>query len=627
MKRHLLLPKAGLLLLVAACLLPTACCESHKPFSFAFLTDLHISRSATAEEDLRRVVNQINDTQGLAFALVAGDITDAGDKESLQTAKNILDSLRIPYYIVPGNHDTKWSESGATDFYSVFGDDYFRFEYNGFLFLGFNTGPVIRMADGHVVPQDIDSLRRDLDSYGAGARPVIITTHYPLQKGDVDNWYEVTDLLRKYNIRAILNGHHHSDRLLFCDGIPTFVNRQVLRGKAPAGGYTIFDVTADSIMAYQSIAGSPERQWRGGYSLHETYYNADTTGCGYVRPDYSINSRYPFVKDKWRQNLGAAIFASPVEADGNVYIGDDRGCFYCIDVATGNAKWRYESGGRIIGTAATGDGKIVFGSADKHIYCLNAATGEKVWILETARPVLGAAAIADGVAYIGASDGAFRAIDLNNGQLRWQYDSIKGYIETRPLIIDDKVIFGAWDNCLYALNKADGTLVWRWNGGRPGMFYSPAAVWPAAAHGKIFIADPARCLTAIDLLTGKTVWRTDQSMVRETVGLSGDAKRIFSKTMCDSIVCFSTTSADAQQIWATCIGHGPDNAPSMPQEKDGIVFGSTMNGELFAVDSQTGTLLWRHKVSNSIINTVRPLSNAACLYACVDGTVALLMIE
>ena len=44
---------------------------------------------------------------------------------------------------------------------------------------------------------------------------------------------------------------------------------------------------------------------------------------------------------------------------------------------------------------------------------------------------------------------------------------------------------------------------------------------------------PQRAMTAIDIETGNTVWRTFQSMVRETIGLSEDKERIYSKTMND----------------------------------------------------------------------------------------------
>ncbi|MDR0714704.1 MAG: PQQ-binding-like beta-propeller repeat protein [Bacteroidales bacterium] len=592
-----------------------------QPFRFAFLTDLHIGSSMTAEEDLSQAVEQINLTGGLSFVIVAGDITENGDRESLKTAKRLLDKLRIPWYITSGNHDTKWSESGATDFPLIFGPDYFRFEFHGFLFVGFNTGPVIRMAEGHVAPQDVQSLSRDLKKWGK-KKPVIVTTHYPLQKDDVDNWYEATGLLRQYNVRAVLGGHYHSDRLCFYDGLPAFINRSTLRGKETAGGYTLFEVTTDSITAYRQMTGAAELQKRGGYSLHVAYYGLDESSC--ERPDYSVNRQYPGVGEVWSSRLGAAVYASPAVKDGYVYIGDDMGVFHCLNLKNGKTKWRYRSGGRITGTAAVANGRVVFGSTDKNIYCLDALTGKLLWKTAAGEAVLGAAAISGNVVYIGASDHAFRAVNLSTGQILWTYTGISGYIETRPLIYGNKVIFGAWDNHLYALRKNDGTLLWKWNGGLSRMHYSPAAVWPAATDGKVFITAPDRAMTAIDIHTGENVWRTKQSTVRETVGLSEDSLRVFAKTMNDSLVCFAATGRTVKKCWATFVGYGYEFAPSMPQEKDGVIFGSTMNGEIFSVESVSGKLRWRHKVSHSLINTVFPVSSSQCVYACTDGTVALL---
>ena len=116
----------------------------------------------------------------------------------------------------------------------------------------------------------------------------------------------------------------------------------------------------------------------------------------------------------------------------------------------------------------------------------------------------------------------FRAIRIKNGKVVWTYTGIKGYIETKPLVEGDKVIFGAWDNTLYALNKSNGKELWKWTGGLTRMHFSPAAVWPVAAHGKVFITDPQRAMTAISLKTGKqfgvpsSQWFEKQSVYPQT---------------------------------------------------------------------------------------------------------------
>ena len=114
-------------------------------FKFAFLTDIHITAGDSLPcNDLARSVAQINATPGIEFAIVSGDITNLGDRRSMEVVKSLLDRLEVPYYIVPGNHETKWSESGVTDFARIFGSERFRFEHDGVLFLGMNSGPIIR---------------------------------------------------------------------------------------------------------------------------------------------------------------------------------------------------------------------------------------------------------------------------------------------------------------------------------------------------------------------------------------------------------------------------------------------------------------------------------------------------
>lgn len=589
-------------------------------FRFALLTDLHVSGDSLAYNDLRKSVEQINKTKDIDFVIVSGDVTEEGDRASLNRVKSLLDLLKMKYYITSGNHETKWSESGATDFGHIFGSDRFKFEYNGILFLGFNSGPVIRMADGHVSPQDISWMKKELATFGK-EKPVILVTHYPLQEGDVDNWYDVTDAVRQYNIRAFLGGHYHRNLLFNYDGIPGIICRSNLRGKEKVGGYSVFEVTPDSLLVYEQKIGNEPEKW-ASYSLRKSYYNSDD--YGYKRPDYSINKEYDKVKELWIVKTAAGIYSSPVIYNKNVYVGDDLGFLSCYSLSSGKKMWEFKSGNRIVGTPAAANGVVVFGSADKKIYGVNAKTGKLCWECPVKEAVLGAVTIDNGIAYIGASDHTFRAIDVKTGKLRWEYTDVKGYIETRPLIYEGKVIFGAWDNNLYALDKESGRELWKWNGNLTRMHFSPAAVWPVAAKGKVFITDPQRAMTAIDVNSGKTIWRTFQSTVRETIGLSADKMRLYSKTMQDSVVCFSTEGIVPKQIWATDVKFGYEHAPSMLVEKDGVVFGSTKSGVIFALEAFSGKLLWKHKVGNSLISTVVPLSATECVFTSTSGEVGIL---
>ena len=77
-------------------------------FKYAWITDTHIG-SPGAKKNLESVINNINNKKDIVFVVITGDISEKGMDVELETAKSILDSLTIPYYIIPGNHDTKWS--------------------------------------------------------------------------------------------------------------------------------------------------------------------------------------------------------------------------------------------------------------------------------------------------------------------------------------------------------------------------------------------------------------------------------------------------------------------------------------------------------------------------------------
>lgn len=117
-------------------------------FRFAVVSDTHIGGTPTAGEDLQRVVADINADQDLAFAIFTGDITELGWDTELTEAYAILNQLKKPWYVIPGNHDTKWSESGNNSFRQIFGYERFHFEYGGYAFIGCSSGPNMRMAPG-----------------------------------------------------------------------------------------------------------------------------------------------------------------------------------------------------------------------------------------------------------------------------------------------------------------------------------------------------------------------------------------------------------------------------------------------------------------------------------------------
>jgi outer membrane protein assembly factor BamB/Icc-related predicted phosphoesterase len=589
-------------------------------FRFAWLSDTHVG-SSTGAADLSNSVRDINTMEDISFVIISGDITEMGFDGQLDLARSVLDSLKKPYYIIPGNHDTKWSPSGCTKFTSLWGKDRFVFEFERYRFIGMHEGPIMKMGDGHFPPEDIRWLDSVLTSLPDKNQPLFFVTHYPLDPG-IDNWYEVTERLKRFNTQAVLVGHEHQNRAADFEGIPGIVARSNLRGNKSFGGYTLVDVKADSMFFTERIPGAlPVSPWRR-LKLGQREYAKDTTG--YQRPDFSINKIFARSKALWSINTGYTIASTPAVWKDYVVVGNSSGVVQCYSLKTGSPCWSYKTAGTVYSTPDAADGKIVVGSSDKYIYCFDIQTGTVAWKFQTGAPVVAAACIEKGTAYVGGSDGVFRAIDVQSGKLKWEYNGVSGFVECRPLIYRDKVIFGAWDTYLYALNVEDGSLAWKWTNGNSGILYSPAACWPVGSDGKIFIVAPDRFMTAVDAESGKTLWRSKRYQVRECVGVSRDGQRIYAKCMTDTVVAFSAAAATQQELWATACGFGYDIDPSMLIEHENIVQFGTKNGFVFGLDGKTGMVLWNHRIGVTVAHTPVALDDHRMIVTDLDGTITLL---
>lgn len=610
-----------LFFLLTLVILVISAAGQRQPFRFAFISDTHIgSPNGLAEEDLRRTVRDINAMSDVAFVVLTGDITELGTNEELKLAKRILDSLDIPFYIIPGNHDTGWSESGGVMFTTVFGYDKFSFEYAGIRFLGCPSGPYVRMSDGHVPRDAVNWLDKELKQLAPG-QPVIFLNHYPIDNG-LDNWYEVTDRLRVHNTLAILCGHGHANKAMNFEDIPGVMGRSNLRARAAIGGYNLVDVRPDSILFKVKKPGVDSlRTWTGVPVISRNY----DKGKKFPRPDFSINEANKPVSF-WEYSSDANIISTPAVIGNDVIVGNQNGEMARVGPGKGK-KWSFRTGGAIFSSPAVAAGLVVFGSGDGYIYCLDSEKGKLKWKQKTAAAVLGSPLVNGDTVFIGGSDHSFRALQLSNGNTIWKFDGLDGPVVSKPLRYDGKIIFGAWDRNLYALNSTTGSLHWKWNNGSSIRNYSPASCIPVAAEGVVYIVAPDRYITAIDVADGKTLWRNNDAGVRESIGISADGKWVYGKSMQDTIVAYAASREKQAAAWKLHCGFGYEHVPSMLIEKDGVVFFGTRNGVVYCIDPSTQKVIWRYKIDNSMVNTINVVNKHTIVASTMDGKVAVLKMS
>lgn len=607
---------------ITLCLLAVSSLLCAQSFRFAHVTDTHIG-SETGAEDLRRTVFDINADPDIEFVILSGDVSEFGSDAEFRLAKQLLDSLLVPYYVVPGNHDANWSESGGNSFRKIFGAETFSFEYKGYRFVGTNSGPNMRMSPGQVPRENLVWMDSLFQSFGDSRIPLIYVNHYP-QDTSLNNWYEAIDRLKKQNIQLIMLGHGHVNKKFNFEGIPGIMGRSNLRAKDTVGGYNIVTIR-DGNAIYQTRRPDARTQepW-AEISLKEHHFERGTKS--WPRPDYTVNEIQTNVEVLWRFQDDSDLGTGLTPYRSSIITANTQGFVYALSLDSGEKIWEFQTGGKVYSTPAVWKHYVVVGSSDGYIYGLSAKDGTLLWKVNTDKAVLGSAVIEKGVAYVGGSDGRFYAIDVRNGKKVWTFEEVKGFISSTPVFFDNKIYFGCWGNDFYALSASDGSLVWNWNNGYSNRMLSPAAVVPVYAKGKIFIVAPDRYMTALDAEDGELIWREkkDPFRVRESLGESKNEKLVYAKTMDGELFGVSTDSSAMRIVWESELDLPYELAPSAIHATKKLVFVPSDNGLVSAVNAGTGSLVWQYKISNALVNPITPLRGNRVAVSSMDGTIVCL---
>lgn len=589
-------------------------------FQFALVSDTHIG-NATAAEDLKRTVKDINGNDSLSFVIISGDITEFGADKELLEARQILDSLNKPWYVIPGNHDTKWSESGGNSFRKIFGAETFAFRFGGYLFIGTNSGPNMRMGPGQVPRENIVWLDSLLQTQKDKNLRIVYVNHYP-QNNSLNNWYEILDRLKTKNIQLILCGHGHTNHQYNFEGIPGLMGRSNLRAKDTVGGYNIMRIYGDSLLTtdtrYPLIKTLPS--WASVKLFNHHFADSSTK---YSRPDFSMNNTYSFVKETWRIQDKTDI-GTGVTVAGNLLITSNTGGWIrALDKRNGNLCWQFNTGAKIYGTPAVAEDKVIEAVTDGKVYALSLRSGKLLWTFDAEEPIVASPMVHDGQVFIAGSGGKCYSISVKDGKLKWSNTTIEGFVETIPLLFKGMICFGTWANHFYALDEQTGKTRWDWVNGYSNRMYSPAACVPVAVRNRIFLVAPDRKMTCLDAGTGQVIWQSDMggNTVRESMGISADSSLVYAKTMDGNIIGVSTSTSEGKIEWKAAVNIGYDIAPSVINELAGVLYIPTDKGLIYAIQKQTGKILWIHRISSCLINQVLPVDLHTVFCTSMDGVI------
>lgn len=150
-------------------------------------------------------------------------------------------------------------------------------------------------------------------------------------------------------------------------------------------------------------------------------------------------------------------------------------------------------------------------------------------------------------------------------------------------------------------------IAWRADAGKGSDRRSALTTAPVADTSKIYVVDAAQKVRAFDLNTGARVWQTGLSSNRRRDKASnGSGIALDGNTLVVSSGFGFVTALDASngsEIWRTEMSAPMTGSPTI---KDGLIFATSNNNEIFALNLETGSIEWSDQ---AIAETARVLGS------------------
>lgn len=575
------------------------------------LADVHVVPGNECETKLKEAVAEIN-TLDVDAVVMNGDLTNEGSDRELENIKSILDEIKHPLYVLPGNHETTWSQSATKTIFDLWGNDRFVTEVDDLVIVGIACGPYMKMGDGHIKQEDLHWLDATLKEKVKNGKRVVSFNHYPLMK-DLDNYIDYVNVLEKYPVVVHVNGHYHKYEYYKGGDIDCMMVRSLDKKKGDYG-YTIMDVTADSILFYNKKIGEVP------IAVESFPIDVDITP---IQENYDTSFNVPDGYNVEKIYADSASIFTRLGIDNNaVYFGNSLGIVKAIDKNIGKELWQINTGASLFARPIVLNNEfVVIPSSTKELLWVDKNRGVVIKRTKSNGPY-----VADGLCvkndYYQGGYKKMEKWNAKSGKLLWSYDSINNYCQAAPVVDGGEIFFGAWDTYLYCLDVRTGQMKWRWNNGKKNNQLGPGNVVPVVTNEKVIVVAPDRYMTAIDRRTGKTIWRNKDHKYRESLGVSRDGKRAYAKTMDGELVAVSTEGNEFNKLWVVDMELGYEHAPCIVAESNGVVFAGSRRGIVTAVDPSTKSVVWSLPLGVSEINGIDVDSKTGDVYvSLIEGTI------
>jgi len=205
-----------------------------------------------------------------------------------------------------------------------------------------------------------------------------------------------------------------------------------------------------------------------------------------------------------------AVDATPMIYNSVLYIGRIDGLLSAVSLAKRDTLWNFETWGQISASPnrmkIEGRETIIFGSYDNYLYCIDGKDGKEINRYESGYYINGAVALYNNYVMYGGCDGCFRVVDCISGI---QTDSLDLgiYIPASPAIQNNYCYIADHSGNVYEIILDKGKIISSKRIVESDDDRSSFVSVPAVSDKMIYIVSNDRNIYAINRKDGSTVWK------------------------------------------------------------------------------------------------------------------------
>jgi outer membrane protein assembly factor BamB len=233
----------------------------------------------------------------------------------------------------------------------------------------------------------------------------------------------------------------------------------------------------------------------------------------------------------WDSGIGSGstsstrLTASPVVAEGMVFVLDSEVRVSAYEIATGNRLWRVDltpddedSEEGFGGGVAHEAGRLYVSTGFGFVAALEARTGKEIWRRAAAVPFRAAPVVSGGRVFVATQENQLLALAADDGRVLWDHRGIAesaGILGSNSVAVaGDTVVVPYTSGELFALNVRNGKSAWsdtlaRSGGLTPLSALADISGRPVIDRGVVFANSHAGRLVAIDIRSGERIWTID----------------------------------------------------------------------------------------------------------------------